>query len=300
MANFNPPFSTLADKRVPTSDERQNGFPCGPADQQLFNGMFHRIEAEIGAVIDQAGITQTDERHTLLREAIEALINAATGGGDPAQYLLINQARARLPIYPDVQNVDGRIVPTMPVAGTIRLPGGVNFLHRGIFPVTTAQTDFATTASKIYHLRWTPADGFQLKDLADPVYNPGGLAETDVSFDTGYDNMLIARVVTNSGNVATITALRNNDRILTEITNNGEITNNSGGNIATRTATFSWNLSRRPIMAVNYTQVSSGHSGYLNDFDQLIRRETFNRYGASIHLMYDLAARVDLIAQVIA
>ena len=40
-------------------------------------------------------------------------------------------------------------------------------------------------------------------------YNPLNLPETDPRFDSSYDNMLIARVITNSANVATITNLVN-------------------------------------------------------------------------------------------
>lgn len=213
MANFNPPFSTGADKRLPTSDERQQGFDCGPADRELFNGLFFRLESEIGSVVSHAGITQTDDRHTLLREAIEALIDAATGGGDPDQFLLMTQARTRLPIYPEVLSADGRITIIPAGAGAVRVPGGVSFLHRGIFPINTAQTDFATVASKTYHLRWNPTDGFQLKDVSDLTYNPATLPEADQMFDTGFDDMLVARVITNSGNVATITNLANKNQL---------------------------------------------------------------------------------------
>lgn len=209
MANFNPPFSNAADRRFPTSDERQNGFDCGPADRELFNGLFHRIESEIGNVISEAGITPSDSTLTQLRDSIQAMIDASTGGGDPEQFLLLDQARARLPIYPDVLTSDGRITIITAGTGTIRLPGGVSFQHRGIFPITTEQTDFPTLASKIYHLRWNPTDGFELKDLADSGYNPGTLVETDVAFDAGYDDMLVARIVTNSSNIATITNLAN-------------------------------------------------------------------------------------------
>lgn len=209
MANFTPPFADLADKRLPTSDERKQGFDCGPADRRLFNGLFHRIESELGHVITMAGIEQTDERLTLLYEAIQSLIEAATGGGDPANYLLLSQAATRLPIYPEVNNADGRIIITSPSTGLIRVPGGVPFLHRGISPQTTTQVDLPVTASKTYHLRWTPAGGFALFDLNNLVYNPSKLAETNPVFDSGYDDMLIARVVTNSANLATITNLAN-------------------------------------------------------------------------------------------
>lgn len=214
MADFSTPFGSDGERRFPDSVETSLGFPCGPADQTLFNGMFYRIEAELGSVIAEAGIEGTNTRQTLLKEAILALIEAATGGGDPTNYLLISQARSRLPIFPEILNVDGRIVVTAPATGTVRLPGGVDILHRGIFVVTTEQTDFNTDASKTYHLRWNPTDGFQLKDVAGSTYNPTTLAETNPAFDSKYDDLLIARVVTNSSNIATITNLANKNRLL--------------------------------------------------------------------------------------
>lgn len=208
MADFRTPFSSGGSFRFPTTDERLNGFPCGPADRELFNGLLLRIESEINSVVGEAGLIPTDTQHDWLMQAIQALINAATGG-NPAGYVLMSQARARLPIYPEVNNVDGKLIVTAPATGTVRVPGGVNFTHRGIFTETTAQTDFITIASKSYHLRWNPTDGFALKDLTNVVYNPGGLSEASTTFDSTYDDMLVARVITNSSNVATITNLAN-------------------------------------------------------------------------------------------
>ena len=159
MADFSTPFGNETDNiRNPTSNERAHGFPCGPADQALFNGLIHRIEAELGDAISFFGITPTDTRHTLLREAIEAAISAATGGGNTSQFLLVSQARARLPIFPEIISADGKMNVISPAAGTIRVPGGVVFQHRGIFPVTTVETDFLTDLSKIYHVRWQSAN----------------------------------------------------------------------------------------------------------------------------------------------
>jgi len=218
MANFNIPFSRDGGRRVPTSDERLNGFPCGPADQSLFNGLFYAIQAELGHLILYAGLTGTDANHTQVRQAVEALIEAATGGGDPSTYLLMAQARARLPIFPEVQNLSGtgKLNVTSPSTGVVRVPNGITILHRGIFPVVTATEDFPTTLSRTYHLRWNPTDGFQLKDLTDVAYNPSILAETDPSFDSTYDDMLVSRVVTNSSNIATITNLANRHRLYSE------------------------------------------------------------------------------------
>ena len=209
MADFSTPFGINAEKRFPSSTEKLNGHACGAASLALFNGLQYRLEAEVGNVIAHAGITQTDDRMTLLREAIVALIAAATGS-NPAGYILMDQARARLPIFPEVLNADGRIVVTSPAAGTIRLPGGIEFLHRGIFTVTTAQTDYPTVASRTYHLRWDKTNGFRMRDLTDTAsYNPLAAPETDARFDSTHDDMLIARVITNSSNVATITNLAN-------------------------------------------------------------------------------------------
>jgi hypothetical protein len=307
MANFDTPFSTSADFRFPTSDERQNGFACGPADRGLFNGLFHRIEAELREVINYAGLSGTDEDLTQLRQAIVALILAETGGGDPASYLLLSQARTRLPIFPEVQNADGRIVVTSPATGTVRVPGGVSFLHRGIFPVTTSQTDFATTASKTYHLRWNPTDGFALKDLADTGYNPSGYIDGNPLLDSTYDDMLVARVITNASNIATITNLVNRARILMEIANNGAITENPAANASARTANLTFNLARTPIMMIQPTNINvlpgvgaagtfSGSAAHDHDFQ--ITRTSFNRYGASVILLRDYSDRFDILATV--
>lgn len=305
MANFDTPFSTSADLRYPTSDERQNGFACGPADRGLFNGLFHRIEAELGEVINYAGLTGTDEDLTQLRQAIIALIEAATGGGDPASYLLIQQARTRLPIFPEVQNADGRIVVTSPATGTVRVPGGVTFLHRGIFPVTTSQSDFATVASKTYHLRWNPTDSFALKDLADTDYNPSGFIDGNPALDSTYDDMLVARIITNSSNIATITNLVNRARVLIEIENNG-VMEMPSTNETIRTANLSWNLARNPLVGIypSRIDVSPGTgtgtfpANAMHDHDFFINVTTKNRYGATVSLRRDYATAMNIKAQV--
>ncbi|MEK1890806.1 MAG: hypothetical protein AAAB35_25235 [Phyllobacterium sp.] len=208
MADWSPPFANAGEKRLPTPEEVANGFPCGPADQRLFNALFNRVEAELGDLVGFAGITPSDADNTTVRQAVLALIDAATGG-NPAGYILMTQARARLPIFPEVINTDGRIIVTSPGTGQVRLPGGVDFLHRGIFTVTTSQTDFATDPSKTYHLRWDPTNGFRLIDVANNVYNPTALVETNIKFDSTFDDIIFARVITNSSNVPTITNLAN-------------------------------------------------------------------------------------------
>lgn len=68
-------------RREPTPTEISGGFPCGPADLELFNGLFYRstqIGIELEALIVAAGLTPDDAVLTQVRDAITALI--ASGG----------------------------------------------------------------------------------------------------------------------------------------------------------------------------------------------------------------------------
>lgn len=121
--------------------------------------------------------------------------------------LLLNQ-----PIFPEVEG-NGLFTVTSPATGQVRIAAGTGWTHRGAFSYTSAQTDLLTVASKTYHLRWDRVNGFALYDLSSGSYNPSAVAETDAAFDTTYDSMLIARVVTSSGNTPTITALVNKNRL---------------------------------------------------------------------------------------
>ncbi len=265
MADFDLPFADSGERRFPTTDEQANGFGCGPASLPLFNGMFWAIQAEIGAVINSAGISQSNANMTQLLQAIQALIAAATGGGDTSAYLLMAQARARLPIFPEVLNTNGHFGVTSPATGQVRIPAGVSFQHRGIFPLTTVQQDFATDASKTYHIRWNSTDGFTLKDLANNVYNPAVVAETDSRFDSTYDDMLVARVITNSSNVPTVTNLVNKDRLFSALLVNETITRTSsataGGNWVAAMSPIALNWARTPKVTGALSRI--GYNGAL-------------------------------------
>lgn len=285
MADFSPPFGSNGEHRLPTATEKEQGFPCGPADRSLFNGLFRRIEAEIGEVISHAGIVQTDDRDTLLREAIEALIAAATGGGTADDYILMTQARSRLPFFPDVLTEDGKIPVTSPSNGTVRVPGWVTFQHRGIYRVTTTQTDFSTVANRTYHLRWSPADGFVLRDLASGAYNPTSAAETNAAFDSTYDDMLVARVITNSSNVATITNLVNRHSLLyMEATPLVDAHQNSSQNNALFNFSWTYNFARTPkVLLSSYGQRFQQQPANVSidrDFD--LEDPVVTRYGTKV------------------
>ncbi|OWV94276.1 hypothetical protein ATY81_12560 [Rhizobium sp. R72] len=207
---YNAPYGS-ADPNAPYIDRNTPGAQSG---SRVPAAAVEHPQREIMAVIDAAGIPPSSGDLTQLLQAIEALISAATGGGDTSNFVLMAAARARLPIFPEVLTSDGGIGVISPSTGQVRVPAGTNFLHRGIFNVTTVQSDFATAANKTYHVRWTPVAGFALKDLADVGYNPAALAEANVAFDSVYDDMLVARIVTNPSNVATITNLKNKARLV--------------------------------------------------------------------------------------
>lgn len=259
MANFSTPFASTGPRRTPNADEKANGFPCGAADQTLFNGMFHRIEAELGEVISYAGLVPTDAQYNQVRLAIQAMIAAATGGGEPEDYVLLNQLTARIPIFPDVQTADGRMNITSPANGIVRVPGGINFLHRGVNPIVTVQTDFNTVSSRTYHLRWNPTDGLALRHLGDNTYNPDGLAESNSYFDSKYDDMLLARVVTSSTNVPTITPLANKSRLALQTIIQGSNGQLLSGNGARFDLSHIYNWARSPdTFALALARVTTG------------------------------------------
>jgi hypothetical protein len=209
MDNSIPWASVTGVTRAITTDDKQGGFQCGPADRELFNQLFKALTGEFNSVVAAAGTTQTDATDNALLLAIEALIAAATGTADVSNYILFSQARVRLPIHFEVQTTDKTLGVITPSTGQIRIPASKTFLHRGIWPVTTSLTNIATAASKTYHLRWNPTDSFALKDLADSGYNPTSATEDSAVFDSTYDDMLVARVTTTSGNVVTVTNLAN-------------------------------------------------------------------------------------------
>lgn len=259
---------------------------------------------ELVHLIDYAGLTPSADDLTQVRKAIQNMIAAALaaigggeGGGDPEPddtYLLLDQARVRLPIYPEILTADGRMGVTSPANGSVRLPTGVTVQHRGIFPFSTSDLSvddrtFATAANKTYHLRWRAAEGFVLKDLADAAYNPTAAAETNPAFDSGYDDMLIARVVTSAGNVATITDLANRNRLsLREVIagTDGKLVGGNGANWRFQKAL---NWARQPAQA-SFSWIKAFNSANspgtdINLFAYGSPRDTFGQVNANAPIL---------------
>lgn len=171
-----------------------------------------------------------------------------------------------LPIYPEIQS-SGNVLTFTTSTGQIVVNSGLTWLHRGWQAYASANLSsgnrtFTTSANKTYHLRWhapgtgsaTPAASypsgrFLLQDLADNTYNPSSLAEYNKAFDTTYDDMLCAKVVTNGSNVLTVTPLLNKNRhaALFQRTNYG-LLGNGYGLIQTDVYTINW--ARTPTIAL--------------------------------------------------
>jgi hypothetical protein len=124
-------------------------------------------------------------------------------------------------IYPEIVETGNRFALTA-AAGEIVIDADQKWIWRGHHFFNTDDFDladrtFATAANKTYHLRWhAPNTGIAVPE-ADYPYGRFELAdltgsspaENDPQYDTSYDRMLIARIVTNGANAATVTALAN-------------------------------------------------------------------------------------------
>lgn len=181
------------------------------------------ILAQLRTAIVGMGIPIDNADDAMLLKAIQAAtvtIDAITK----------SQARANMPLFPEVLSADGRISVTGST-GQIVVGTTEAFIWRGLFRIDLSSFDpaartFALAPNKTYHLRWhasgtgmaTPAASFPngrlvLRDLADGGYNPGAAAETSAIFDATYDDALIARISTDPSNAPTITRLANKNKL---------------------------------------------------------------------------------------
>jgi hypothetical protein len=192
---YNPPYGS-SDPDAPYVDRST---PNATQGSKVPAKAVEHPQREIVAVIEAAGLTPDGEDTTQLLQALKYFF-------------------AQFPIYPECKNSNGLFDVASPAAGTVRVPAGIEWVMRGARSFKTiAAVDLPTLNSKTYHLRWDEAHGFRLRDLADVAYNPTSALETNVGFDTTYDDVLIAKVVTNGANVATITNLKNKASLISEV-----------------------------------------------------------------------------------
>jgi hypothetical protein len=191
---YNPPYGSTD----PDASYVDRNTPDAVSGSRVPAAAVEDTQREIIKVITEAGLAPSGADLTQLLQAIGIMIEAV---------------RVRLPIYPEILTSDGKMTLTAPAVGVVRVPSDVGFLIRGGGYHVTEQTDFVTVINTTYHLRYDEAHGFRLRSLSSGGYNPDTLDETDPSFDSTFDDMLVARVVTNGANVATFTSLINKARI---------------------------------------------------------------------------------------
>ncbi len=290
----------------PTVDEPRPSYPDGnkaagvkgaiPPGSSIEHPM-----REILHCIEQSGQTPNVNDLTQLWQAILAAVAAGGGGGGSPPTVDFSV----MPLYPEVTSNAGLFTVT-PTTGQVVVADATTFVHRGGNSFLTTDTPigdrtFITAANKTYHLLWRYNGGspvYELKDLADGAYNPGALAESHAGFDTTFDNMLIARVVTNGANTPAITALYNKARLAlarpvvgvhTLETGGGPL----GGNNPVFKIGDAFNWSRRPdVYAVHLMKgLVSGGGGDADFNTSLAGTETpsveLSRYRLDTYMMRD-------------
>lgn len=236
---WNPSQNNQEDDATWAADTlRVNGAPassgtiCPSIMDNKFRYQVSTMVAALGQMLDAKGFTISD---SVIADLATELANIIT-----------TAETENLRIYPEILE-DGNVLSiTDNEDGTITVDAGQSWLHRGIqlyssSDYSSGERTFTMVASKTYHLRWNPSDGFVLMDIADIVYNPGAIDEIDVSFDSDYDDMIVARVVTDGSNAATITALINKNVMtysgsMTDTT----VTNSQGNYILNDVISINW------------------------------------------------------------
>ncbi|CAM5764357.1 hypothetical protein [Bosea minatitlanensis] len=187
-----------------------------------------------------AELTPSDPLYDdMLLKAIESVADGT---------LLLAETLTTMPIYPDVPGV-GALSFTAST-GQVVVDPGQQIVLRGVLKILTdsyaapART-FGTSASKTYHLRFDRTNGFRLIDVTNAVYNPMALAETAANFDSTFDDVLLAKVVTNAANSVTVTALANKNRLSAVAARAASVFLGAGYGAA-QTDTYTFNFARRP------------------------------------------------------
>lgn len=191
-------------------------------------------------------------------------------------WALAMTALDRLPIFPEILTATAKLALTA-TTGQIVVDAGQSFKHRGHRIVKTSDTaagsrTFATAINKTYHLRWTWSAGAGAYGLVDMT--SASPAETDSSYDSTYDMMLIAKVVTNGSNVLTVTPLENRpvlqargELVFSAIAWDGDLVAPSALTSGT-TTTLNW--ARRPQVTMNaMTSISTKHGSDTISVQQL-------------------------------
>lgn len=82
MAKFNPPFAFDGKRRSTTPDEQEKGIPCRPFERDMWNGLFHDLQMELGNLISASGQEGSTSDLLQTAKAIQSgKLNYAVAGG---------------------------------------------------------------------------------------------------------------------------------------------------------------------------------------------------------------------------
>lgn len=150
-------------RREPTSPELADGFPCGPADQHLFNELVYRLSqmnAELVQLIVGAGLSPSELSNSQVYDAVIALITAATsglvgGGGGGIALVATESPITGAGILGNPVKIDDA---TTSGKGAIRMASSANYLGntsgRALTP--DAVWDAADFKTITYAAAWSP------------------------------------------------------------------------------------------------------------------------------------------------
>ena len=245
------------DRRIDTTDGITGG-------GDLSQNRTHRLAIEALPALDSVGDDDLLAIHDALADAPRRVAAADLRG-----YATADLAIA--PVHGEMLTSDGRFTITDNANGTLTLDAGQTWLWRGYRQLTTdgigdaAARTVTTVANKTYHLRIayddvTKTQTLSLNDLADAGYNPASSAETISDFDSDYDDILIARIVTDGANAATVTTLANKIRLTASARLSTTPTGVPGN---TRRAVWTWttNFGRTPVVSYDAFVVATSISG---------------------------------------
>lgn len=123
--------------------------------------------------------------------------------------------------YPHIASQSQHLEIIQHDAWKIEIAPGQTFNWRGVWRIdtdafSTLERSFELAPNSTYHLRWRSTDSFLLLHLQDAAYNPQDLKESNPSFDTTFDDMLIARISSDEQGITEIVTLRNSQHLLTQ------------------------------------------------------------------------------------